>query len=95
MEKGTTTRRFKTSRPVTDSELLNALKNSMDPIFAHLEEKLLEGDGKVLEISVSVKAGKIKLQYGIGEMPDGYPCRECGKGDLGIPDAICPICGGE
>ncbi len=25
----------------------------------------------------------------------GYPCRECGKGDLGIPDAICPICGGE
>lgn len=68
MPKGTTTTRIKTARPVTDSELLNALKNSMTPIFAHLEEKLLEGDGKVLEISISVKAGKIKLQYGIGEI---------------------------
>lgn len=68
MPKGTTTTRIKTDRPVTDSELLNALKNSMRPIFAHLEEKLLEGDGKVLRISISVKAGKIKLQYGIGEI---------------------------
>ena len=68
MPKETTTRRFKTSRPVTESELLTAIKNSMTPIFAHLEEKLLEGDGKVLEISISVKAGKIKLQYGIGEI---------------------------
>lgn len=68
MPKGTTTTRIKTNRPVTESELLNALKNSMTPIFAHLEEKLLEGDGKVLDISISVKAGKIELLYGIGEM---------------------------
>ncbi len=94
MPKGTTTRTFKTSRPVTDSELLNALKNSMDPIFTHFEEKLLEGDGKVLEIAVSVKEGKIKLQYGIGEIIV-HPCRECGQGDLGVPGCICPICGGE
>lgn len=68
MQKETTTRRFKTSRPITENELLTAIKNSMTPIFAHLEEKLLESDGKVLEISISVKAGKIKLQYGIGEI---------------------------
>ena len=68
MPKETMTRNFKTSRPVTESELLQALKKSMTPIFAHLEEKLMEGDGKVLEIAITVKAGKIKLQYGIGEI---------------------------
>lgn len=24
-----------------------------------------------------------------------YPCRECGMMGLDIPNAICPICGGE
>ncbi len=28
-------------------------------------------------------------------LPKEYPCRECGKMGLGIPDAICPICGGK
>lgn len=27
--------------------------------------------------------------------PANFPCRECGKPGLGIPNAICPICGGE
>ena len=49
-------------------ELLNALKNSLDPCFAHLEETLLEGDGKVLDIRITVKAGKIKLEYGVGDL---------------------------
>jgi len=64
----TVTTKIKTARPVTDSELLNALKNSMGPIFSHFEERLAEGDGKVLEISITAKDGKIKLQYGIGEI---------------------------
>ena len=68
MPKETITQRFQTSRPVTDSELLNALKNSMDPIFAHLEEKLLEEDGQALQILVSVKAGKISLKYGVAKI---------------------------
>lgn len=28
-------------------------------------------------------------------LPETFPCRECGKPGLGIPNAICPICGGE
>ena len=68
MPKGHTTRTYKTSRPVTDSELLNALKNSIDPIFAHLEEKLLEEDGQSLQILVTVKAGKISLKYGVAKI---------------------------
>ena len=69
MPKGTITTKIKTARPVTESELLNALKNSLDPCFAHLEEKLLEGDGKVLDIRVTVKAGTIKLEYGVSHCP--------------------------
>lgn len=60
--------KIKTARPVTESELLNALKNSLDPCFAHLEEELLGGDGKVLDIRITVKSGKIKLEYGVGEI---------------------------
>ena len=62
------TRRFKTSREVTESELLQALRHSMGPIFAHLEEKLLKEDGQQLSILVEVKAGKITLKYGVSKI---------------------------
>jgi hypothetical protein len=68
MSKGTTTTRFKTSRPVTDSELLMAMKNAMHPIFEHFEEELAKGDGNVLQIEVSAKDGSISLKYGVGAM---------------------------
>ena len=68
MNKGTTSRSFKTSRPVTESELLAALRESMTPIFQHFEEELVKGDGKVLQIEVTAKAGTIKLSYGVGAM---------------------------
>lgn len=66
MPKRYITRSFKTTRPITDSELLNALKNSMSPIFTHLEEELLKSDGKQLDIQITVNAGKISLKYGVG-----------------------------
>jgi hypothetical protein len=68
MAKETVTKRIKTSRPVTESELLAALRESMGPIFQHFEEELVKGDGKVLQIEVTAKAGNIKLSYGIGVM---------------------------
>jgi hypothetical protein len=70
MAKGTTTTRIKTARPVTDSELLAALRGSMAPIFQHFEEELMKGDGKALQIEVTAKDGKIKLSYGVGPMDD-------------------------
>jgi len=68
MPKDTVTTRIKTSRPITQSELITALKRSMDPIFAHLEEELLKGDGKVLDIQITAKGGEVKLLYGVGEI---------------------------
>ncbi len=62
------TTKIKTARPVTDSELLTALKNSMGPIFAHFEEEILKGGGKVLEISVSFETGRVKMQYGVHDL---------------------------
>ena len=65
MPKGTTTTRIKTARPVTDSELLNALKNSMGPIFEHYEKVIEEAGGSaVLHIEVRAKEGNLKLSYG-------------------------------
>lgn len=41
MEKqGTTKSHIKTKRPITDSEMVTALKNSMGVIFKHFEEEL-------------------------------------------------------
>ncbi len=68
MSAKTKTRSFKTKRPITDSELLAALKNSMGPIFTHFEEKLLEKDGRILDIRIMAKKGSIKLEYGIGDI---------------------------
>ena len=68
MKEGMTTTHHKLSRPITDSELIQALKNSMGPIFAHFEEKLGDwSEGKVLDIRIIATAGKLKLEYGIGD----------------------------
>lgn len=67
MYDGKITTNYKLRRPITDSELLTALKESMHPIFAHLEEKLAEKDGQTLEISIAAEAGKVKLSYGVYE----------------------------
>lgn len=66
-----TTETIKLDRNLSESELLQALKQSMDPIFEHFEEKLVkEGDGKTLHIAVTVNEGKISLQYGIGPVEE-------------------------
>lgn len=66
--KETVTTHIETDRKITQSELLCALKDSMDPLFALLEEKLLEEDGQSLQILVDVKAGKISLKYGVAKI---------------------------
>ena len=66
--KETVTTSIETEREITQSELLSALKDSMDPLFALLNEKLLEEDGQSLQILVDVKAGKISLKYGVAKI---------------------------
>lgn len=55
----------------SQSQILNALKGSLDPIFAYLEDKLAEGDGKFLDIRVAVRGGKISMSYGVNDIPEG------------------------
>lgn len=64
MKKETITTTVKTKRPITDSEMLHALKDSMGPIFEHFEEKLKDSDGQVLVMEVTAQEGKVKLSYG-------------------------------
>lgn len=65
MPKDTVTTRIKTARPVTVSDLLNALKNSMGPIFSHFESVIAETGGSArLQIEVTVDDEKVKLSYG-------------------------------
>lgn len=68
MPKDTITKRIKTKREITDSELLDALKNSMTPIFTHFEEEIAKSGGKVLHIEVTAQAGKVKLNYGFTDI---------------------------
>ncbi len=67
----TTTREIKTNRPVSQSDIITALKGSMEPIFDHFEQKLLEGDGKTLHMSISANGGKVNLKYGITDIEEG------------------------
>jgi hypothetical protein len=62
------TKRIKTSREVTDSELINFLKNAMGPIFSHFEEKIAEAGSKVLHIEVTAQPGKLNLIYGFSDV---------------------------
>lgn len=68
MSKGMTTTHIKTQRPVSDSEMVRALKNSMGPIFAHFEEELAKKPGRVLDIRITAKPGNLHLEYGIGDV---------------------------
>lgn len=55
---------MKTARPVTDRDMLNALKNSMGPIFEHYEKVIAEAGGSaVLQIEVRAEKEKLKLSY--------------------------------
>ena len=64
MPKGKVTTKIKTSRPITDSEMLNALKNSMGPIVEHYEKVIEEAGGSaVLHIEVRAEKEKLKLNY--------------------------------
>jgi hypothetical protein len=58
---------IKTAKPVTQSQLVMALKNAMGPIFEHFEEKLRESDGQILDIQISVTGCNVALNYGIGK----------------------------
>lgn len=50
---------------ITDSELMNALKNSMTPIFKHFEEVITESGGSsTMVITISAEEGGFKLSYG-------------------------------
>lgn len=71
MARGTIKRSFKTARPVTESELLRALQGSLGPIFEHFEGCLLERDGRVLDLQISVKAGEVSLKWGVGDLEGG------------------------
>jgi hypothetical protein len=65
MSEDTVTTHYKTSRPITDSEMLNALKGSMNPIFTHFEEELAKNGGEgTLMIEVTATEGSLKLSYG-------------------------------
>ena len=66
MSKGMTTTHIKTDRPVTDSQMVKALKNSMGPIFDHFEEELAKNPARVLDIRITAKPGSLNLEYGIG-----------------------------
>lgn len=61
-------RTIKTARPVSRSELLTALKNAMGPVFEHFEQRLVEGDGKALDIRITANGGKVRFDYGISAM---------------------------
>lgn len=68
MEKqGTTKSHIKTKRPITDSEMVTALKNSMGVIFKHFEEELAKKPGQVLDIRITSKPGSLNLEYGISK----------------------------
>jgi hypothetical protein len=71
MPKNTITKRIKTKCEITDSELLNALKNSMGPIFEHFEEEIAKSGGAVLLIEVRAQAGKVNLKYGFTDIQSG------------------------
>ena len=70
MSGGMTTTRIKTDKPVTQSQLLSALRESMGPIFSHFEEELMKSDGKILDIRISAKGFNVKIEYGIGEVEE-------------------------
>lgn len=62
----TTTTKIKTDRPLTDGDLLNAVrKTELNPIFDLFENELRKASGKTLHIAITVKPGDVKLQYGI------------------------------
>lgn len=65
MRKEMTTTHIKTDRPVTDSQMVKALKNSIGPIFERFEEELAKNPVRVLDIRVTAKPGSINLEYGI------------------------------
>jgi len=71
MPKDTITKKVKLKREITDSELLNAIKNSMEPIFIHFEEEIAKSGGAVLLIEVRAKAGKVNLKYGFTDVESG------------------------
>ena len=75
-----TTTHIKTQKPVTDSELVKALRNSMGPIFAHFEEELASNPERVLDIRITAKPGKLNLEYGIGEVANVPALAQSGGG---------------
>jgi len=54
-----TTTHIVTNRPITDSQMVKALKNSMGPIFEHFEESLATNPERVLYIRITAKPGSI------------------------------------
>ena len=66
MSKSLTTTHIKTDRPVTDSQMVKALKNSMGPIFERFEQELAKDPSRVLDIRITAKPGSINLEYGTG-----------------------------
>jgi hypothetical protein len=80
MPKSTVTKRYKTARTVTNSQLLNAMKNSMRPIFEHFEIVIAETGGSAeLHITVTADAGNVKLSYGFAHIANDKSPDESAK----------------
>lgn len=65
MPKDTITKTIKTNRPITDSELIYAIKDAMGPIFEHFESTIKDcGGSATLHIELEASNGKVALRYG-------------------------------
>lgn len=58
------TKTVRLKKPITDSQMVNALKNSMGPIFEHFEQEIAKDGEKLLWIEVTAGPGKVNLKYG-------------------------------
>ncbi len=47
----------------SETDLVMAIKRSIDPMIIELEAKLVSQDGQILDLRVSVDGGKIKMEY--------------------------------